>query len=82
MNPGLLHPCCSKHIAKYKEGKPGDPSWLSGLRIQCCHCCDTGLIPGPGNYTCCKVQPKTKKERERGKKGKPRVPFVAQQDEQ
>ena len=22
--------------------------WLSGLRIQHCHCCGIGLIPGPG----------------------------------
>ena len=32
--------------------------WLSGLRIQRCHCCGsgyscgTGSIPGPGTYTC------------------------------
>lgn len=31
--------------------------WLSGLRIQCCHCstlshcCDTGPVPGPGTST-------------------------------
>ena len=47
----------------------GVPWCLSGLRIQCCHCCgwgkccDTGLIPGPGTSACCRCgQKKTKKK--------------------
>ena len=37
---------------------PGVSMWLSGLRIQCCHCCGlsyccgVGLNPGPGISTC------------------------------
>ena len=41
-----------------KRGLKGVPLWLSGLRTQCCHCshlghcCDVGLILGPGTSTC------------------------------
>ena len=30
----------------------GVPLWLSGVRIQRCHSCGSGLIPGPGISTC------------------------------
>ena len=30
----------------------GVPLWLSGLRIQCSHCCDVGSVPGLGTSSC------------------------------
>ena len=44
---------------------------LSGLRIQRCHCCGTGLIPGPVTSSCHRHGKKKKKRKERkGRKGK------------
>ena len=31
------------------------------LRILCCHCCGSGLIPGPGNFRMPQAQPRGKK---------------------
>ena len=42
----------------------GAPWWLSGLRIQHCHCCGTGSIPGLGNLQI------------RGKKKKKAAPLI------
>ena len=41
----------------------GVPLWLSGLRIQCCHCCGMGLIPGPRTSTYHKCSQKGKGEK-------------------
>ena len=44
--------------APVKSVSVGAPSWLSRLRIQHCHCCNSGYscgrgsIPGPGISTC------------------------------
>ena len=39
------------YTAGIQRTKPGVPLWLSGLRIcLVCHCCGSGLIPGPGNF--------------------------------
>ena len=35
---------------------------LSGLRIQHCHCCGMGSIPGLGTFACCRHSPKEKKK--------------------
>ena len=41
-------------------GKMGEfPNGLL-LRIQCCHCCALGLIPGPGTSAWCKIGQKIK----------------------
>ena len=45
-------------LGKREEPRIGDPLWLSGLRIQHCHCnglgycCGMGLIPGLGTSAC------------------------------
>ena len=36
-----------------------------GVKIQCHHCCGTGLILGPGTSACCRCSKKKKRERER-----------------
>ena len=43
-------PCAKGHSSRY--GIQGVPSWLVRLRIQHCHCCGTGLIPGLGTSAC------------------------------
>ena len=42
-----------------------DPVWLSGLRIQCCHCNGLGLIPGLATSTCHQSNQKKKRKRNR-----------------
>ena len=48
----------------------GVPWWLSGLRIQHCHCCDLGhccgksSVPGLGTSVCCGHGQKKKKNAE------------------
>ena len=37
----------------HKIGNKGAPQWPSRLRIQHCHYCDAGLIPGLGTSICC-----------------------------
>ena len=44
-----------KRTKKKKEKKrnpPGVPWWHSGLRSQHCHCCASGISPGPGTSAC------------------------------
>ena len=45
------------------ENLHGVPQWLSGLRIQCCHCCGAGLIPGLGTSASCGCRQKKKKKK-------------------
>ena len=47
---------------------PGVPLWRSGLRIQCCHCCELNccygmgsIDPQPGNFHMPQVQPKKRR---------------------
>ena len=64
------------------QGTEGVPWWLSGLKMQHCHCCGSGQfcgagsIPGPGTSACCrcgqKKKKKKKRERERKEKKKKR----------
>lgn len=35
--------------------------WLNGLKIQCCHCGGSGLIPGPGTADMVKKKKKALK---------------------
>ena len=42
----------------------GVPLRQNRLKIQCCHCSGTGLIPGQGSSTCCKCDKKKKKKEE------------------
>lgn len=52
---------------------PGSPWRLGGLRIRCCHCCNSGSIPGMGTSTCpgCVPRKGGRRKRKRGKrKGK------------
>ena len=39
----------------------GVPLWLSGLRIQSCHCSGLGHCPGPGTSTCRRLGQEKKK---------------------
>ena len=45
-------------IGMENNSKTGVPSWFSGLRIQGCHCCGMGLIPGLGTSACRRRDPK------------------------
>ena len=47
-----------------RKNVSGVPWWLSRLMIQCCHCCSSGLIPGPGKFGMPPAH--TKREREMG----------------
>lgn len=49
-------------INALRLGHVGIPSWLSGLRILCCHCYGTGLIPGPEIFHMPLMRPGKKKE--------------------
>ena len=40
----------------------GVPWWHSRLRIWCCHCCSTGLIPVPGNFHLLWVWPRKREK--------------------
>ena len=44
-----------------KQTTTGVLLWLSKLRIQCCHCCGTCSIPGPGTSSCLWLGQKKKK---------------------
>lgn len=39
-------------IRCHSWGEHRVPWWLSWLRIRCCPCCDSGLIPGQGASAC------------------------------
>ena len=42
--------------------------WRMVLRIQCCHCYDLGLIPGPGTSVSHRHGQKKKKKKKKKKK--------------
>ena len=51
-----------KKVFKSKQDL-GIPWWLSGLRIQCCHCYGIGSIPGLGTFAWCGHGQKTQKSK-------------------
>ena len=51
----------SRAVHSLRSGTLGVAVWLSGLSIQCCPCCGTGLIPGIGNSSCHRRGQKKKK---------------------
>ena len=79
-NSSLGTSICHRHIWKTKKTKKEKkkkkanlevPWWYSSLRIQACHCCGLGLIPGPRTSSCCRCgQKKKKKKKKKGQKKK------------
>ena len=55
--------CKEKLLWRIKVKISGFPWWLSGLRIQHCHCCDSGSTPGLEISKCHGCSQKKKKER-------------------
>ena len=48
---------CKSTILQLKNSYIYAPWWLSGLRMWWCHCCGSGLIPGPGISACHRHSP-------------------------